>query len=59
MREELRQKFQTGAKDRSGHEVEDSHPSLSAERGSSDPSSASRQPGRPVPEARWLSPCSG
>lgn len=35
MREELGQIFQTGVKDKSGNEVKDSHPSLSAERGSS------------------------
>lgn len=35
MREELRQIFQTGVKDKRGHDVNDSHPSLSAERGSS------------------------
>lgn len=35
MREELRQIFQTGVKNKQGNDVNDSHPSLSAERGSS------------------------
>lgn len=58
MREESRQIFQTGVKGKSGNEVKDSHPSLSAERGSSGPSSrpgslaSARRPGGP-------SPCSG
>lgn len=40
MREELGQIFQTGVMDKYGHDVEDSHPSLSAERGLSCPSSS-------------------
>lgn len=59
MRVELRQIFQTGVKDKHGNDVNDSHPLLSAERGSRRPGSC---PGsRPAPAAglRWLSPCSG
>lgn len=40
MREELGQIFQTGVKDKYGHDVNDSHPSLSAERGCPCPSSS-------------------
>lgn len=48
MKEELRQTLQTGTKDKHGNNVNDSHPSLSAERGSSRPSSSpgSRPPRR-------------
>lgn len=44
MREKLRQ-IQTGVKDKYGNDINDSHPSLSAERGSSRPELESQQPG--------------
>lgn len=50
MREELRQIFQTGVKNKHGNDVNDSHPSLSAERGSSGRARA-RAAGRP--RGRW------
>lgn len=58
MREELRQIFQTGVKDKYDNDINDSHPSLSCRKGLVHPELATRWPGLCL-RLPWLSPRSG